>query len=221
MHTINHFFAVILLGFAIWVLSRILPPSLIIALWGGLFIFISYLMGLFHVKRAGLFPRFGAIIFIYGLSLMVGGALGNKELMNPFDSRFWGKQTTHSLKANLPFQTITTLEDLQEILNLAKVENKPALIDFYADWCTSCKHMEQELFANPHFQNTLMSYVLVKVDLTKSSKELKQIMQHYRIIAPPVLLFFNKDGNELPEHRVVGEITNGEFETLLQSLQNT
>ncbi|MFZ4077393.1 MAG: protein-disulfide reductase DsbD [Legionellaceae bacterium] len=97
----------------------------------------------------------------------------------------------------------------------ARHAQKPVLLDFYADWCVSCKTMEKTVLTDPAVQNSLTNYVIIKADITQNTPETRALMQQYHIIAPPTLLFFDKEGHEIKEKRHLGDIDS---ETLLHSL---
>lgn len=97
----------------------------------------------------------------------------------------------------------------------ARHAHKPVLLDFYADWCVSCKIMEKTVLTDPAVQNSLTDYVIIKADITQNTPETRALMQQYNIIAPPTLLFFDKEGHERTEKRHLGDINS---ETLLDSL---
>jgi thiol:disulfide interchange protein DsbD len=135
-------------------------------------------------------------VVIYSIILIIAAATGHTDPFRPFSKH---------APSSLTFQPIKNLNDLSRTLALAKLQHKPVLVDFYADWCISCKQMESATFTDPKIQTAMAKFILLRADITNNSMADKLLMQKYRVIAPPTLLFFNSEGEEITNTRVIGE----------------
>lgn len=115
----------------------------------------------------------------------------------------------------LPWKSVHTMPELESAVRASG--GKYSLVDFYADWCVSCKHIDKEVFGNADVQQKLVNYNLIRVDLTKTSAEEKQILETLDIYAPPVILFYAPDGHELRDKRLIGEIDAADLEGALNT----
>lgn len=109
------------------------------------------------------------------------------------------------------FAVVKTMSELDKQLAFAKANKKQVILDFYADWCKSCVIMEHEVFNKIEIQNALNQFVLLRVDVTKNSAADQEILQHFHVIAPPTILFFDVAGNEITQHQIVGEVNAKQF----------
>jgi thiol:disulfide interchange protein DsbD len=112
---------------------------------------------------------------------------------------------------SLPFIRVTTLEQTQQQLQIAKNTGKPVFLDFYADWCSTCRELDDTVFANPKVATALTSYILIRADVTEDNDQIKALQKYFNVVAPPVMIFFNKSGNEVKSARMVGGVTAKEF----------
>lgn len=113
------------------------------------------------------------------------------------------------------FQTYTTLQDVQQALNQAKQNNKPVLLDFYAQWCAGCRVMDEKTFTDPKIKDKLKDYIWVKADITDYSFASETLLNYFHIPMPPAVLLFNKNGKE--QARLIGEVPS---EQLLNAADN-
>src|SRR5690606_29883024 len=147
MVAVKNAFGFMMLGLAVWMLSRILPGTLTLALWGVL-IFMAglYLGGLTSIAPQAsdsqiLGKGFGVLGIIYGSVLILGSLAGGSSLLQPLAGLGTGGQATVAATPALPFQRVKTVEELDRFLAAAAAQGKPAMLDFYADWCVSCIEM--------------------------------------------------------------------------------
>lgn len=208
MNAVKAFFGVLLLAVAIYLMSRILPSSLIMSLWATLLIFSGIYCGALttassnHDKfRQGI----GIIFLLYGLLVLIGASMGNSNPLQPLS----GYQNAASTIREPDEKSIKTLSTLQAAL--AKAKGKPVMLDFYADWCASCKLMEATTFRDPRVEEALKDFVVLKIDITANSQDTKALMQQFSVVAPPTFLFLNKEGQEQTDLSLVGEIEANEF----------
>ena len=216
MDTIKAVFGVLLLAVAVWMLERIVPEWVAMSLWAAILIVSSIYMGAFDRMEQGvsgwrrLWKGLGLILFIYGALLLVGVSAGAKDPLRPLQGLALGTGTAQA-PAELQFQKITTPAELDRLLAQARQEGRPVMVDFYADWCISCKEMERYTFSDPGVQAVLSRALLVKADVTANDDPAKALMQRYGIIGPPAILFFGPDGQERRAYRLVGFLEADEF----------
>ncbi|MFL6593012.1 MAG: protein-disulfide reductase DsbD [Luteimonas sp.] len=202
MTTAQRIFGLVFLGLAVWMLSRILPGPVTLALWG--------LLGLgaaawgfgtsASTSRARLAARFaGLALTVVGASQLVGALGGGTDPLQPLA----GIAGARDGQPALAFSTIKSNADLDRELARARSEGKPLLLDFYADWCVSCKEMEKYTFTDPAVRTALSDFVLLKADVTANDATDQALMQRFGIIGPPGTLFFGA-GGEIRNLRLVG-----------------
>lgn len=214
MRNISVFFGVMLLGVAIWMLSRIIPSFVSMALWavlimstaiyfGALEPFSEHTKGWQKVMKSLLF-----MMLVYGVTLLVGFLSGASNPLAPFE-KFTSKESsaTHSSLSSSGFTKIQNKDALDRAL---KNSEKPIMLDFYADWCVNCVEFEQFTFSDARVKAKLEKFTLLKADVTKNTEEDKALQKAFSIYGPPAILFF-KEGKELSELRLVGFKNADEF----------
>ena len=207
MLVINHVFGVLLLGLAIWMLERVIPSWVSLSLWGTLLIVSAVYMGALtavQAKTTGwqkLCKGLGLVLILYGSLLIIGAAGGSQTLWQPLASF---KQQPQSQPTGLQFQTIHHMDELQTLLAHTQ---QPVMLDFYADWCVECKIMERTTFQDPRVIAALADYQLVQLDMTENNDAHQAMLKQLKVFGPPSLLFFTQAGEELRQHRIVGQIS--------------
>jgi thiol:disulfide interchange protein DsbD len=121
-------------------------------------------------------------------------------------------QTTH-----LPFERVKNLAELDA--RIAQTHGKTVMLDFYADWCVSCKEMENITFADTKVQMQLKNTLLLQIDLTANNEDDKAVLQRYSLFGPPAILFFDREGKELSEYRVIGYQNPEQFLAWLKNVE--
>ena len=115
----------------------------------------------------------------------------------------------------LAFETIKSLDDLNRKVAAATAAGKPVMLDFYADWCTSCKEMERYTFSDKSVQSALSNAVLLHADVTANDRVDQELMHHFNILGPPTIAFYGPDGEERQNFRVVGYMKANDFASLV------
>jgi len=211
MMSVNRVFGVIMLGVAIWMLSRIIPESATMLLWATLLIISSVYLGAFEQLGEvrswnALFKGIGLILFIYGLFLFFGSLTNATNPLDPLKA-IKSSQIRVDSPESLQFKRVDSLKLLLEKIKRA---DRPVMIDFRADWCVSCKELEESTFKDAKVIDALKGYKLYQVDVTANSDEQKRMLRHFGIYGPPAILFF-KEKKELRSKRVTGYKSPEEF----------
>jgi len=220
MDAIKAVFGVLLLAVAIWMLERILPVAVIMFLWGTLFIVSAvYLKALDPLDPQGsgwhkLWKGVGVILLILGTFELIGAFAGARDYMRPLHGIAGGGVMVAGAPAQeqeLHFKRIKTVEDLERELKKASAEGRMVMLDFYADWCIYCKDFEKYVFTDPRVIRALDNVVLLQADVTENDDADKALLKKVQVTAPPAILFFDTDGKELREYRLVGSMKADDF----------
>ncbi len=220
MDAVKAVFGVLLLGLAIWLLERVAPVYTTMFLWGALMIVSAIYMGAIDTlgenssgwKR--LWKGLGMLLLIYGIIILLGLASGNRNVFQPLKGLSLNSASTAGAVAqteHLNFIQIKGVAGLNKELAKAKAAGKTVMLDFYADWCVSCKEMEHFTFADPAVQKALEGVVLLQADVTPNDDLDTELYKHFSIIGPPSIMFFDSDGNERKNYRVVGYMKAEQF----------
>ncbi len=205
MNAVKYAFGVLLLGVAIWMLERILPPALTVGLWGALLIGTGVAMGALRKNSRILFRVGGLIALAYGAVLIAGAAAGSHDPLRPLQGFRSGDQQ------QLDFRLIKTSAELDAALAEAGAGGRLAMLDFYADWCVDCKKMERYTFGEPSVVASLDSMLLLKADVTANDDADRELLNRFGIFGPPTIAFFGPDGVEVRGFRQVGFAPADEF----------
>lgn len=223
MEAIKAVFGVALLGVAMTLLERIVPPALALLLWGMLLICTAIYLGALTQPPAGasgwriLWKGVGVVLLIYGALLLIGAAAGGTNTLQPLRGLF--AISGEASGQALAFQRIKTSPDLERALAVAKAAGKPVMLDFYADWCVSCKELERDTFSDPQVMAQLRDVVRLQADVTANDALDQALMQdQFGIFGPPALFFFDASGKELAEMRMIGFVTAEELLANLRRL---
>ena len=222
MERIKSVFGVLLLVVALGLLERILPAAVSMVLWATLLIVIATYMGALQPVVHGapawrtLVKGLGLVLLIYGVLLLVGMAAGGRDPLQPLRGIGLIANAT-SAAPPLSFQRVKTVTDVDLVLRAA--DGRPIMLDFYADWCASCKQLERETFTDPKVRAALAGMVALRADVTANDEADQALLKRFGIVGPPALLFFGPDGQERREHRIVGFLDAERFDAQLRSFQ--
>jgi thiol:disulfide interchange protein DsbD len=203
MNRIKYLFGFMLVGVAIWLVSRLLPGPLVLALWGALAVAVGIVAGALSspTESAQRWLKTPALmIFIYGVVAIAGALQGNSDLLNPIG------ESTHS-ESEAPFVKTTSIAEINTLITESQ---QPVMVDLYADWCISCKVMDEEIFAQEDAQLALRHLLWVQLDLTDNTEEHKAFMNTHGVFGPPTVLFFEA-GSDNSQGRIIGERRKSEF----------
>ncbi|MFZ2891373.1 protein-disulfide reductase DsbD [Sulfuricurvum sp.] len=206
MDTVSHVFGVVMLAIAIWMLSRIIDPSMAMILWSALLIIVAiYLGALEPLQERGIkaFAKgLGIIFLVYGFMLFYGGIKGAENILSPLGSNEPILTAATPTISALEFKTIHSSEELDAIL--AESKGKKVMLDFYADWCTACKELDEITFKDPAVIQSLNDYVLVRADVTADSDSEKALSKRFGLFGPPAMIFFDESGTSIKGADLVG-----------------
>jgi thiol:disulfide interchange protein DsbD len=214
MDAIKRFFGLLLLGVAVWTIQPLLPPALALALWGGLLVALALLLDPFSARgdANGLWLRrsAAAVCALLGVMQFVGAASGGVDPLQPL-ARLGAKRADGEA---LAFAPIRNGRELDAALQSAR---RPVMLDFYAEWCVSCKEMERYTYSDPAVRERMAKALLLKADVTQNTADDRELLRRFGLFGPPGTLFFDAQGRELAAARVVGFQDRERFLRTLQS----
>ena len=198
MESVKRFFGVLMLAMALWMTAPVLPGLAQMLLWAALLLGYGFylLRGLGKNGHwAGL--AVGAVFAVLGVLQLVGVASGARDPLAPL-ARFTGGAPAQPLA----FTRIKTVAQLDAAL--AATGGRTAMLDFYADWCVSCKEMEKLTFVDPAVKARLANTVLLQVDVTANDADDRAMLKRFGLFGPPGIILFDREGKEIPDSRVIG-----------------
>lgn len=220
MGKIKVFLGILLLGAAIWMISPFLPLSVVMGLAGALLVFYAVQLRAFDalpahaggVARTG--KGLGMVMLLIGAMYLVGAFSGSRDFFQPL-AGLTGSRSEQVATA-LPFRKVASVEELQSVLEQNK--GRYAMLDFYADWCVSCKEMERFTFSDAAVQNKLQDVLLLKADVTANSEQDKALLARFGLFGPPGIIFFDANAEEIKSRRVIGFMEAGRFLRVLDEV---
>ncbi len=222
METVKYFFGLLLLSVALWIVQPVLTPVIAQMLWGALLVALAALLGLFqrtdgNTPRVWLRKSAAIAAMVFGVAQFIGVAAGGTDTLKPLAGvAGTGKAATSAAAAeasSVSFRKISSVAELDQALRTA---GRPVMLDFYADWCVSCKEMERFTFTDARVQAKLGGALLLKADVTANNAEDRELLKRFKLFGPPGTIFFDAKGEELTGVRVIGFQDADRF---LQSLQ--
>ena len=208
MDAVKRFFGVLLLAMAWWLVSPVLPGVVQMSGWAVLG--IGYGTYLFRQKYGWLAKGIAMFSIAFGIVQMIGVATGSRDPLAPL------AHLTGNAAAPVHFKRIATVQELDSIL--ANTGGKTVMLDFYADWCVSCKEMEKLTFVDPAVQKKLGNTILLQADVTANNAADKELLKRFNLFGPPGIILFDRNGREIPDSRVIGFQNSTKFLRSLQKL---
>ena len=211
MDLIKQLFGAMMLSVTAWLLSRVVPERFALFLWAVPLTSAAVVLwlGAGKVRSNKVLVRLAGAAFTAWAALMVaGGAMGNTDALSPLSK---GESN------QLAFRTIKSVDDLKRAVTAANSQGKAVLLDFYADWCVSCKEMEKFTFTDPHVKTALNGTILLRADVTANDTDDQALLKHFGIFGPPTIAFYGVDGQEQKKFRVVGYMKAPDFASVAQS----
>jgi thiol:disulfide interchange protein DsbD len=205
MEAVKRFFGVLMLGLAIWIVSPVIPMGAQMLLWAALLIFSAIYLHAFdplprktrgwHRTRKAI----GILALLLGVGYLIGALSGARDLLHPLGNIV---RATTEAPSTLRFERVKNVAELDA--RIAQVKGKMVMLDFYADWCVSCKEMERFTFSDATVQAKLKNTLLLQADVSANNADDKALRQRFQLFGPPATLFFDAQGKELADFRVVG-----------------
>lgn len=220
MNATKAVFGVIMLAVAVWMLSRILPPSITMLLTAMLLIIPAVYLGAIEPlpqTASGwkkLWKGVGLVMLVLGVMQLIGLSAGATNPLRPLAGLAVAGQAQSEV--GLTFKRIRNVAELDAVLRQAQIDRQWVMLDFYADWCVSCKEMEAYTFKDAKVRRQLQDFVLVQADVTENNEEDQALLQRFHLVGPPGIIFFDPEGRERSGQRVIGY---QDAETFLRNLQ--
>jgi len=218
MEQIKGIFGFLLIGVAIWLIERLVSDAVNLIMWGFLLIGAAIYFGTLELRERSAVEKtiqfVGVIAMLWGASLIIGSGLGGRSVFDPFEG-------VRNLSRDRPVGVLNqweTVKTLNEIQDFIASSDKPVILDVYADWCISCKVMEQKVFTEPRVSGQLKAFDLLRVDVTQNDELDRELLTYLGFFGPPTLAFFSTDGVEMKEVRIQGEVDSDDFSTHLKGV---
>lgn len=222
MEGVKYFFGLLLLAVALWIVQPVLSPVIAQVLWGALLVAVAALLGLFQRVESntpGVWLRRSAAVaaMVFGVAQFIGVAAGGTDTLKPLAGVLaGGKSPGAAAQAEAGAVVFRKIKSVAELDDALRGAGKPVMLDFYADWCVSCKEMERFTFTDARVQSRLAGALLLKADVTANNAEDRELLKRFKLFGPPGTIFFDPKGQELAGARVIGFQDADRF---LQSLQ--
>jgi thioredoxin:protein disulfide reductase len=205
METVKRFFGVVLLGVAIYLVAPLVPRTVEMLAWAGLLvitgIFLRAIDPLPPTARG--FDRFakgiGVMALVAGIAFLIGALAGSRDVLQPLASL---RTASSEAAAPVVFTRVNSMDELDRAISGAR--GRAVMLDFYADWCVSCKEMERYTFPDPQVRSRIADVVKIQADVTANSAEHQRLLKRFRLFGPPGIVFFDREGREIEGLRVIG-----------------
>jgi thiol:disulfide interchange protein DsbD len=221
MDEVKRFFGLLLLGVALYTVQPVWPTALVLALWGALLLATAVLLvsDQHRGHRGGLSKSLwrrviAAVLAVCGLLEFAGAASGGSNPLQPL-GHLATRGANGTEKIGVGFTTVRSVAELDAALRSA---GKPVMLDFYADWCVSCKEMERFTFSDAVVQKKLAGALLLKADVTANNEADKALLKRFQLFGPPGTIFFDASGREIAGSRVIGFQSSDRFLQTLRSV---
>lgn len=206
MNVVRNTFGVLMLGMAIWIISPVIPVAISMGMWATLLVVLAVFLRAVDSlpPQAGPIARLGKgigiLMLVGGIALLAGALAGSRDPLRPLSGLFSsGAAATESA---LPFKRVQNTAQLDAVLQSAK--GRIVMLDFYADWCVSCKEYERYTFADERVRGLLSDMVLLQADVTANTPEDAELLARFNLYGPPGIVFFDRSGQEITPLRVAG-----------------
>ena len=219
MEAVKSFFGVLMLALAIWLISTLIPLSIQMLLWAALLVLSAIYMHALDAlpnNASGwqkLWKGIGILALLLGSAYLFGALSGARDILRPLAAIGNGQAEA---AATLQFVRVKNLAELDG--RIAQANGKTVMLDFYADWCISCKEMERYTFTDAKVQAKLKNAMLLQIDVTANSDEDKVLLKRFELFGPPAILFFDAQGREQDGHRMIGYQDARQFLQLLKNV---
>ena len=204
MENVTRFFGIVMFGVAIWLLGRVLSPTLVISFWALLLVGTAIYLRTF---TSTLTQTLSSALFIVAVILIIGAISGATSPLKPFE-KITLLNGFKKNSENLVFIKVKNIDELKETMKNSK---KPVMIDFWASWCVACEELEDITFKDDEVIKKLQNFTLIKIDVTQNNDDDKALQKMFEIIGPPTLIFWDIRKQEIPNLKIVGYKNPKEF----------
>jgi thiol:disulfide interchange protein DsbD len=219
MNTVKAAFGVMMIGVAIWMLERVLPGTVTLTLWALLVFMTGVFLGAFEALPQGPTPvrrlskGLGVLACLYGALMLIGATLGGEDPLRPLPRGALLASTggVTAAPAKLEFTALETVAQLDGLLAEASAAGRPVMVDFTAEWCVSCKEMEEYTFPDAGVIAALAPFMLLRADVTANDADDQALLERFRSFGPPTIAFFDSKGGEQEAFKLVGYVPAAEF----------
>ena len=208
MNSVKKVFGLLLIAVAIWMVSPVFSVTVNMVMWGMFALLCAVFLHVFEPLQKGAELRayvgktLGLAFLLAGLFELTGAASAGRDVLQPLGhlSIARAKKPAAGEGSEAQFSRIKTAAELDQVLANSAT---PVMLDFYADWCVSCKEMERFTFSRPEVAGKLKQVKLIQVDVTANNADDKALMKRFGLFGPPGIILF-KGGKEVPDSRVIG-----------------
>lgn len=217
MDAVKRFFGVMLLALAIWIVSPVLPVIVTMLAVSALMIVCAiYLKAIDplppHAHGAHRFWKgVGVISLVMGIALLIGALSGGRDILQPLSGLRMANALAGGAQVSAQAAQFQRVKSVAELDQRVRAANKPVMLDFYADWCVSCKEMEHYTFTDPQVQAKFAGMLLLQADVTANDDEDKALLKRFGLYGPPGIIFFDGKGAELADAKVIGYQASDNF----------
>jgi thiol:disulfide interchange protein DsbD len=204
METVKRFFGVVLLGVAIYLVAPLVPPAVEMLAWAALLVITGIFLRAIDALPPGArpFDRFakglGVMALVAGIAFLVGALGGARDVLQPLA----GLRSESPVAAPAVFTRVSSVGDVDRAVSGAR--GRPVMLDFYADWCVSCKEMERYTFSDRHVRERMDGIAKIQADVTANAADHQALLKRFRLFGPPGIVFFDREGREIEGLRVIG-----------------
>jgi thiol:disulfide interchange protein DsbD len=219
MESVKRFFGVLLLAVAIYLVSPVIPMAMQMLAWAALLILTGvYLRAIDPLPQgahgfARVSKGVGIIALVAGMAYVVGALSGSRDVLQPLSGLRGAAAGAPDAGPTVAFQRVGSVAELDAAV--AAAQGKTVMLDFYADWCVSCKEMERYTFTDPAVQSRLAGMIKLQADVTAGSADHQALLKRFRLFGPPGIVFFDPVGREIQGLRVIGFQSADKFSTVL------